>query len=103
MVEILKQFKHTFQDYPDPKESSVTVFFTRCEHRCPGCHNWQLVDVDESHIINRSRYQMKLFFKVVIHFIHIIGILFQHFYVTMPKNVVTFWSFVYLPDIRSMR
>ena len=58
MVEILKPFKHTFQDYPDPKESSVTVFFTRCEHRCPGCHNWQLVDVDESHIINRSRYQM---------------------------------------------
>lgn len=31
--------EETYLDYPSPEGNAVIVYFTGCEHHCPGCHS----------------------------------------------------------------
>ena len=39
--------EETYLDYPSPDGNSVIVYFTGCEHHCPGCHSPLLQKVDK--------------------------------------------------------
>jgi anaerobic ribonucleoside-triphosphate reductase activating protein len=34
----------TWQDYPDPDDLAILVYFSGCEHNCKNCHNAELQD-----------------------------------------------------------
>jgi pyruvate-formate lyase-activating enzyme len=38
-VKIVPDISFSFQDYPDPKEHSIIVYFIGCEFNCENCHN----------------------------------------------------------------
>ena len=33
------QLEETFLDYPDPESNAIIVYFSGCNHHCPGCHS----------------------------------------------------------------
>ena len=39
--------EETFLDYPSPEGNAVIVYFTGCEHHCPGCHSPLLQKVEK--------------------------------------------------------
>jgi len=39
MTDYTIQLEETFLDYPDPEGNAIIVYFTGCNHHCPGCHS----------------------------------------------------------------
>ena len=39
MADYVIQLEETFLDYPDPNVNAIIVYFSGCNHHCPGCHS----------------------------------------------------------------
>ena len=39
MADYTIQLEETFLDYPDPNVNAIIVYFSGCNHHCPGCHS----------------------------------------------------------------